>query len=157
MTSSIVTRVLQRLAETVETSIVPELASDYAAQQARATAALLRVLAPLVELGQAALADDNARMRQVLVLALADLGTAAAGATLHERLHAHLADAAAATDANAANVALKHALTALIEDFATVRAVAGETASVALEHELHVVLRHQIDGGASHWAGTLAS
>ena len=118
----VVTRVMERLAETLERSVLPGLGDGYAAQQARATAALLRVFAPLLHLDNDVIAAENAGMRGVLEMAraVADNAPPAQRSEALMALSARLSTGLASGDAgdiNAANAALKTALAELIDSF----------------------------------------
>ena len=162
METTLITRVLQRLAETIEQAIMPNLTSEFASQQAASTASLLRTLAPLVELNNRELAAENADMQGVLetVLGLLDSADMTASDVLVKGVAESLKESLGQTgvdpqDPGRDNIVLKQALSDVIENHERLKDVVPDEALSTVMDDIHAVLRRQIDGGISHWVGVI--
>lgn len=162
METILITRVLQRLAETIEQAILPNLTSEFASQQAASTASLLRTLAPIVELNSRELTVENADIRRVLesVLKLLEIaGTTTEDAlvtSMSESLNERLGKTGVSPhDPMRDNIVLKQALSDVIENHERLKGTVPDESLLTLMHEIRAILRHQIDGGISHWVGVI--
>lgn len=160
MGKTIVTCVLERLAETIEKTIVPDLTSEFASQQAVATASLLRVFAPIVELNHQKVTEENIDMQQTIDTVVHCLiddtegGEDSERDELLKRLNAKLREYDSETQsAGDENISLKEALSDIVENFDVLKKGVSEEMQASIKGQIDSVLRRQIDGGISHWVG----
>ena len=159
MSAAIVTRVIERLADTLEQTLVPDLNSEYTRQQALAAAGLLRVLAPIIEVRYEVIADENNAISSLLEKVSGHLASPLSGphATelaekISQYLHHPSRDLA---DHFTDNVQLKKLLSSAIGEFDTLRSRLAAETFTELESDLHSLLRAQLSAGISHWVGFL--
>lgn len=162
MSIPIVSHVLSKIADSIEQTLLPDLGTDYARQQAQSAVFLLRVLAPIVQPSQTMLAEENVEMRNVLgrILTSVDLKGASVrhrAQFFHEVKDKFEGISGDESDVSANNLALKRILSDVISNLDLLRDFMSARDFVAIETELHVLLRKQIDGKVSHWSGLAAA
>ena len=157
MEPSTITSILQRCAQALEQTAIPNLTDPLALQRTMGIASLLNRLAPVVEIKGVELMEENQRMRQVLTSVLSVLYSEdilsrnAVNFELIERLIQKLKKVEAEFQSiSEENYELKGILVHTINYMNTLEVNLPQEIAYSLRNQIRSLLREQLNSGIAH-------